>query len=146
MEKTISIHQWAIIKRTAQNVNPLVQQKQKLQKKISDLIEEYKSLDTQIQGFEQGIKALCDGLGTEQLVIKTVTPIEGKFDKDGKQVKKTSYEPSSLVAYDAEHNNYIVHIPEPEAPEATKEAEPVQENTVESAVEGVPESTEERVF
>jgi len=115
MEKTISTRQWAIVKRTAQNVNPLVQQKQKLQRKIADLIGEYKTVDAQIQGFEGGIKALCEGLGTEQLVIRVVTPIEGKFDKDGKQVKKVTYEPSSLVTYNVEQNNYTVHIPEPSA-------------------------------
>lgn len=114
MEKTISIRQMAIIKRTAQNVQPLVSKKQRLQKQIAGMIDEYKALDAQIQGFEGGIKALCEGLGTEQLVNRVVTTLEGKFDKEGKQLKKTSYEPSSLITYNPEQNNYTLHIPEPE--------------------------------
>lgn len=147
MEKILSTREWSCVKRTAQNVSPLVQKKQKLQKQIADLIEEYKATDAQIQGFEGGIKALCGGLGTEQLVVRTVTPLEDKFDKDGKQLKKTSYEPSSLVTYNAEQNNYTVSIPEPETKE---EAAPAEESTVENAVETktpVTETTEEeRVF
>lgn len=113
MEKTITTRQWAVIKRTAQNVQPLVQRKQRLQKQITEIVDEYKAINAQVQGFEMGIKALCGGLGTEQLVVRVVTPLEGKFDKDGKQMKKTTFEPSSLISYDPEKNIYTLHIPEP---------------------------------
>jgi len=112
MEITLSTRQWAIIKRTAQNVAPNVAKKANIQKKMLELAAEYKSLDAQIAGFEQGIKALCHGLGTEDLVHRVVTTLEGKFDKDGKPQKKTSYEPNSNVAYDATKNVYVVTVPD----------------------------------
>lgn len=128
MEKTISTRQFAMVKRTAQNVQPLVAKKQKLQKQIASLIDEYKTTDSQIQGFEGGIKALCEGMGTEQLVKRVVTLIEGKFDKDGKQVKKTSYEPSPLVTFNPELNNYTIRIPEAAAPVENEEEKSAEES------------------
>lgn len=128
MEITLSTRQWAVIKRTAQNVAPNVAKKATIQKKMVELAEEYKLLDAQISGFEQGIKALCHGLGTENLVHREVTVIEGKFDKDGKPLKKTSYEPNSNVAYDEEKNVYIVTVPDAPAEETSIETSAEEEN------------------
>jgi len=132
MEKIITTRQWATVKRMAQSVQPLVQRKQRLQSQIAGMIEEYKSLDVQISGFEQGIKALCGGLGTEQLVCRVVTPLEGRFDKDGKQLRKVTYEPSSNVRYNAEANNYTILIPEPGEEQPSQ---PSENNNEEAAAE-----------
>lgn len=129
--KTISTRQWATIKRIAQSVQPMVSKKEALQKKIKDLAEEYQSLEAQIDGFEQGIKALCEGLSSEQLVIRTVSVVPDRFDKDGKPLKKVSYEPTSLVQYNEQANNYTIILPEEEAPSA--ETEPVGTKTEETA-------------
>ena len=43
--KTISVRQFATIKRVAQNVNPLVVKKNKIAAKISELNEEYNAIN-----------------------------------------------------------------------------------------------------
>lgn len=105
---TITTRQWATIKRVAQSVQPMVQKKDNLYKKIQELAEEYKTLEAQIEGFEHGIKAMCEGLGTEDLVERKITIVEGKTDKDGRPLKKTSYEPTSIVQYNELTNNYTI--------------------------------------
>lgn len=145
MEITLSTRQWAIIKRTAQNVAPNVAKKANIQKKMLELASEYKSLDAQIAGFEQGIKALCHGLGTEDLIHRAVTIVEGKFDKDGRPLKKVSYEPNSNVVYDAAKNVYVVTVPEVEVTgsdfdvDNASTEEPVDEETQETHAETLPE-------
>lgn len=136
MEITLSTRQWAVIKRTAQNVAPNVAKKATIKRKMMELAEEYKLLDAQISGFEQGIKALCHGLGTEDLVHREVTVVEGRYDKDGKPLKKTSYESNPCVTYDEERNVYVVTVPDaPEAPET-----PAEEETASNGLN--PETTE----
>lgn len=114
MEKTISIRDWSTIKRVAQNVQPLVAKKQSILEKVKELRDEFNSIDAQIQGHEYGIKALCGGLGTEDLCHRVVTTIEGKFDKDGRPQKKTTYEPNDNVRFDDVKRVYVVTIPEPQ--------------------------------
>lgn len=114
MEKTISIRDWSTIKRVAQNVQPLVAKKNSIKEKIEELNNELTSLDMQIQGHEYGIKALCGGLGTEDLCHRVVTVIEGKFDKDGRPQKKTTYEPNDNIAFNEEKRVYVITIPDPE--------------------------------
>lgn len=124
MEKIISIREWATIKRIAQSVNPMVLKKQAVYKKMKELAGEYQALNAQIAGFEGGVKALCGGLGTEQLIHKETSVIEGKFDKDGKPQKKTVYLPNTCVNYDREKNVYVLTLPEPQetpAPEMPQE-------------------------
>lgn len=89
----------ATVKRTAQNVYPLVRQKAKLTKTIEEAKAELESIQIQIDGFEAPIKEATGGYGTEDLVVREVTST-GKLDKNGKELKVTSYRlkyPETLV-------------------------------------------------
>lgn len=112
--KTLSVRQFATVKRVAQNVNPLVVKKNKIAAKINELNAEYNALTEEIEGHEMGIKALTGGLISEDLVVKKVEDT-GKVDKDGKPVKVTKYEPKEgVVTFNEEANVYEIHIEEPE--------------------------------
>ena len=117
--KVISVRDFASIKKMAQIVNPLVSKKRTIMKKIAALTEEIEGpegLDIQIAGMEAGIKAKFLGLGTEQLVRKVVSPAVREDGtpildaKTGKQLTKTTYEPTDVLKYDKEHNNYILTV------------------------------------
>ena len=117
--KVISVREFASIKKMAQIVNPLVSKKRTIMKKIAALTEEIEGpegLDIQIAGMEAGIKAKFLGLGTEQLVRKVVSPAVREDGtpildaKTGKQLTKTTYEPTDVLKYDKEHNNYILTV------------------------------------
>ena len=117
--KVISVRDFASIKKMAQIVNPLVSKKKTIMKKIAALtaeIEGPEGLDIQIAGMEAGIKAKFLGLGTEQLVRKVVSPAVREDGtpildaKTGKQLTKTTYEPTDVLKYDKEHNNYILTV------------------------------------
>ena len=117
--KVISVRDFASIKKMAQIVNPLVSKKRTIMKKIAALtaeIEGPEGLDIQIAGMEAGIKAKFLGLGTEQLVRKVVSPAVREDGtpildaKTGKQLTKTTYEPTDVLKYDKEHNNYILTV------------------------------------
>lgn len=111
--KTLTVRQFAGVKRIAQNVNPLVVKKNKIAAKIGELNEEYKALTAEIEGHEMGVRALTGGLTSEDLVVKKVEDT-GKVDKDGKPIKVTKYEPKADVAvFNEEKNIYEIHIEEP---------------------------------
>ena len=121
--KVISVREFASIKKMAQIVNPLVSKKRTIMKKIAALtaeIEGPEGLDIQIAGMEAGIKAKFLGLGTEQLVRKVVSPAVREDGtpildaKTGKQLTKTTYEPTDVLKYDKEHNNYILTVTDEE--------------------------------
>ena len=80
----------ASLKRTAQNVQPLVRRKTKLLAQIEEMREELCSLQAQIDGYQIPIKEVTGGDTTEDLVERVVTET-AKFDKDGKPVKMTQY-------------------------------------------------------
>lgn len=80
----------ASLKRTAQNVSPLVRKKQKLQAEIAEREEELKSIQVQIDAYEAPIKEVTGGYGVEDLVVRTVE-VTDKTDKDGKPVKITKW-------------------------------------------------------
>lgn len=89
----------ATVKRTAQSIYPLVRQKAKLVKTIEEAQAELESIQIQIDGFEAPIKEATGGYGTEDLVVREVTPT-GKLDKNGKELKTTSYRlkyPDTLI-------------------------------------------------
>ena len=114
MNKTLTVRQFAGVKRIAQNVNPLVVKKNKIAAKIDELNAEYNALTEEIEGHEMGVKALTGGLTSEDLVVKKVEDT-GKVDKDGKPVKVTKYEPkASVVVFNEEANVYEIHVEEPE--------------------------------
>lgn len=113
MNKTLTVRQFAGVKRIAQNVNPLVVKKSKIAAKIDELNAEYNALDEEIEGHEMGVKALTGGLTSEDLVVRKVEDT-GKVDKDGKPVKVTKYEPKTgVVVFNEEANVYEIHVEEP---------------------------------
>lgn len=112
MEKVISVREWATVKRIALSVNPMVQKKNAISRKMEELTQEVTLLDAQIEAFEHGIKALCCGLGTEDLVHREMTVTEGKFDKDGRPLKKVTYEPNPNVRFDRDKGVYVITVPD----------------------------------
>lgn len=129
--KTLTVRQFASVKRIAQNVNPLVVKKNKIAAKIDELNAEYNALAEEIEGHEMGVKALTGGLTSEDLVVKKVEDT-GKVDKDGKPVKITKYEPKDgIVVFNEEANVYEILAVEPTiedvAPEAVDDTEKAPE-------------------
>ena len=119
--KTLTVRQFAGVKRIAQNVNPLVVKKNKIAAKIDELNAEYNALTEEIEGHEMGVKALTGGLTSEDLVVKKVEDT-GKLDKEGKPVKVTKYEPKAgVVIFNEEANVYEIHTEEPVIDEVTPE-------------------------
>ena len=90
MKKEFSKFFVASLKRTAQNVSPLVRRKQKLQAEIVEREEELKSIQVQLDTYEAPIKEATGGYGTEDLVVRTVE-VTDKVDKDGKPIKVTKW-------------------------------------------------------
>lgn len=134
MNKTLTIRQFATVKRVAQNVNPLVVKKNKIAAEIDKLNAEYNAKTAEIEGHEMGVKALTGGLTSEDLVVKKVEDT-GKVGKDGKPVKVTKYEPKTgVVVFNEEANVYEIHVEEPEvedvAPETVDDTEKAPETEV----------------
>ena len=75
----------ATIKRTAQNVNPMVTKKAKIAKDILALKEEWDRLDTMQSQYEESIKTMTGGYTTEDLVVKVVEPTNS-VDKNGNPI------------------------------------------------------------
>ena len=141
MNKTLTVRQFAGVKRIAQNVNPLVVKKNKIAAKIDELNAEYNALTEEIEGHEMGVKALTGGLTSEDLVVKKVEDT-GKVDKEGRPIKVTKYEPKpGVVVFNEEANVYEIHTEEPEvedvAPETVDDTEMTPETEV-KAGEGPP--------
>lgn len=135
MNKTLTVRQFACVKRVAQNVNPLVVKKNKIAAKIDELNAKYNALTAEIDMHEMGIKALTGGLTSEDLTVKKVEET-GKVDKDGTPIKITKYEPKSgVVVFNEEANIYEIHIDEPVInnsiiPELTDDTEKVPEKEI----------------
>lgn len=80
----------ASLKRTAQNVSPLVRQKQKLQAEIAEKQAQVESIQIQLDAYEAPIKEATGGYTTEDLVERVVEVTE-KVDKEGKPIKVTKW-------------------------------------------------------
>lgn len=133
MKKEFSKFFVASLKRTAQNVSPLVRRKQKLQAEIAEREEELKSIQVQLDTYEAPIKEataiygkdaegntilIKEGYTTEDLVVRTVE-VTDKVDKDGKPVKVTKWNlryPETIVP--VEEDPAEIAYKAPEAPEA----------------------------
>lgn len=134
--KTLTIRQFATVKRVAQNVNPLVVKKNKIAAKIDELNAEYNALTQEIEGHEMGIKAVTGGLVSEDLVVKKVEDT-GKVDKDGKPIKVTKYEPKEgVVVFNEEANVYEIHTEEPVIDNVPTETVDDTEKVDETEVDG----------
>ena len=138
MNKTLTVRQFAAVKRVAQNVSFAVAKRDKIFAKVQELSKKYEDLTKEIEGHEMGVKALTGGLTSEDLVVKKVEDT-GKVDKEGKPVKVTKYEPKAgVVVFNEEANVYEIHVEEPAidnvAPETVDDAEKAPE--VEVKAEG----------
>lgn len=80
----------ASLKRTAQNVYPLVRRKNKLLDEIAERQAELESIKQQIEGYQIPIREATGGFTTEDLVKREVIDT-GKVDKDGRPIKQTVY-------------------------------------------------------
>lgn len=89
-QKEFSKFQIAQLKRTAQNVEQSVKRKNKLEKQIIELSQEYKQAKEEIDAWQAPIKAVFHGHTTEELV-ESVTTETGKFDKNNKPIKVTKF-------------------------------------------------------
>ena len=106
----------ASLKRTAQNVSPLVRRKQKLQAEIAEREEEMASIQKQLDTYEAPIKEATGGYGTEDLVIRTVE-VTDKMDKDGKPVKVTKWNlkyPETIVPEEETEEVNDTEVPDTE--------------------------------
>ena len=110
-KKELSTRQWATIKRTAQNVLPLIEKRKKLEKYVAEL----EAITAQIEGMEYGTKILTGGYTSEEIVKRVVSdyvdPTTGavKTDKDGRALKITKYVPNTdVVEFDAQANVYYI--------------------------------------
>lgn len=140
MNKTLTVRQFAGVKRIAQNVNPLVVKKNKIAAKIDELNAEYNALTEEIEGHEMGVKTLTGGLTSEDLVVKKVEDT-GKVGKDGKPVKVTKYEPKAdVVVFNEETSVYEIHVEEPEVENVTPETVDDTEKAPETEVKAGEES------
>lgn len=127
MKKEFSKFFVASLKRTAQNVSPLVRRKQKLQAEIAEREEELKSIQVQLDTYEAPIKEATGGYGTEDLVVRTVE-VTDKVDKDGKPIKVTKWNlkyPETIVPVEetAEPADVAPEAGTVEAPAETLEPE-----------------------
>ena len=134
--KTISVRQFASIKRIYMNVNPLIVKKNKIISKINELTVEIAQLNDEIEGNEMGIKTITDGLSSEDLIVKKVIDTD-KTDKNGNIIKVTKYEPNpERLQWDEEKKVYNLIIP-------TIEEYIGEDSTIEDTANEVEESTEE---
>lgn len=110
MNKTLTVRQFATVKRVAQNVSFAVAKKNKISAKMQELSKEYEDLTKEIEGHEMGIKALTGGFTSEDLITKKVEDT-GKVDKEGKPVKVTKYEPKAgVVSFNEEDRVYEIDL------------------------------------
>ena len=139
-EKKFSKFFVASLKRTAQNVYPLVRQRNKLQKQIEEAQEELNSINVQLDAYQAPIKEQTGGYTTDDLISREVINT-GKTDKNGKPVKQTVFKltyPDTVIpttppadhAYDPANANY--QAPEAE-PEGDNDVPPMAEPENESA-------------
>ena len=80
----------ATIKRTAENVNPMVTKKAKIAEQMIALKQEWDTLSTMQSQYEESIKTMTGGYTTEDLVEK-VTKVTNSVDKNGKPIKVTKF-------------------------------------------------------
>ena len=97
----------ASMKRTAQNVYPLVRRKTKLLDEMADMNAELQSIEAQIAGYQIPIKEATGGYTTEDLIVRKGTDT-GKTDKEGRPIKQTTYElkyPETIIPEVVEGEN-----------------------------------------
>ena len=112
--KKLTIRQVAQLKRTAQNVYPLVSKKNKLIEQMNLRNAEIISINAQIDAWEYATKEMTEGFTSEDLITRKViclTNEDGtpKVDKNGQQMKVTKYEPKEdVLSFNEEENVYEI--------------------------------------
>ena len=131
--KKLTIRQVAQLKRTAQNVYPLVSKKNKLIEQMNLLNVELISINAQIDAWEGATKAMTEGFTSEDLITRKViclTNEDGtpKVDKNGQQMKVTKYEPKEgALDFNEEENVYEIVLNN-EAPSSIKDVVEFEES------------------
>ena len=121
--KKFSSFEIMAIKRTAQNIQPILLKKAKLAEKIDTLNAEYNKLQITQDKFEAPIKELTGGFTTEDLVEKVVE-VKGE-DKNGNPIKQVKYVlkyPDTIVP-ESPIDNTVVDIETVDSEEAIPEVE-----------------------
>ena len=110
MEKRISYQQFQSVKSVAKAIDPIVRKKETLERHLLKLKEEYMGYKAQIDALEAGIVNII-GFHVADLVKKVIEPgVDGK----GNPIKTTKYLPTSIVSYDEQKKQYVIHIPDAE--------------------------------
>lgn len=86
--KTFTTREIAQIKRTAQNVAPIVAKRDRVLAKVRELYAEIETLDAQIDAWETAVKIMTGGFTTNDLVDRVVNETTAA---DGKIVKTVTY-------------------------------------------------------
>lgn len=86
--KTFTTREIAQIKRTAQNVAPIVAKRDRVLAKVRELYAEIEALDAQIDAWETAVKIMTGGFTTKDLVDRVVNETTAA---DGKVVKTVTY-------------------------------------------------------
>jgi uncharacterized protein YlxW (UPF0749 family) len=110
MEKRIKYQQFQQVKSAAKMIDPLKNKIVPLKKKVEELVAQVKSYQTQIDALESGIVTVI-GFHVDDLVRKVIEPT-GKTDANGRPIKITKYIPTDIVAYDEQHKEFVVTIPD----------------------------------
>lgn len=109
--KTFTTREIAQIKRTAQNVAPIVAKRERVYDKIKSLYMELETLDTQIDAWETAVKAMTNGFTTNDLVDRVVNETT---TADGKVVKTVTYVlkfPDTVVPAESPVDTSILDVP-----------------------------------
>mgnify|MGYP004516618871 FL=1 len=129
-KKEFTKFELARMKRTAQNVEGFLKQKNKLEEKTAKIEEELAIINQQIELTDAPTVAMT-GCHTEDIIKKVVTPTD-QVDKNGNIIKKVTFEfiyPDTIVPPVAEE-------------EAPAETEETTASDVEESSEETTESTE----
>ena len=121
MEKRISYSQFQQVKSAAKMIDPLKRKMAPLKNKVETLVAEMKSYQTQINALEAGIVQVI-GFHVDDLVRKVIEPT-GKTDVNGKPIMQTKYIPTDIVAYDDQHKEFVVNVPDETPNENTFQSE-----------------------
>lgn len=90
MKKQFSKFQIASFKRTAQNVYPLVRERNKLINTLKETAEKLENIKMQLEAYQAPIKAATGGYTTDDLIEREVIDT-GKLDKNGNPIKQTVF-------------------------------------------------------
>lgn len=123
----------ARMKRTAQNVDGFLKQKNKLEAKKAEIDAQLKVINEQIELTDAPTVAMT-GYHTEDIIKKVVTPTD-QVDKNGNVIKKTTFEfiyPDTIIPPATQESPEEEATPSMEGPaESSEEENNAEESTVE---------------